>query len=276
MPIEKNSKSTNHYRSDVGLFLVLIPFISAINYYLTYSNIKSSWFLLITFSIDTVQGYLAWWAVRSFILFLDRKWPIEKGGVYRIAVQLISTLFIGLFIISTLTELVSWIAKGKPAPLDFYLVDLFIIGIWFFVVNGIYIGLHFYNLWQKTEVERKNEKRAIAEGLLVKSGKQEFKLNFDEIAGFSVEGDYVVVSGLNRKKYYLDQSLDNVDKILPGIQFFRLNRKYILHRQVITGFKREANGKIVVTSNMQDSFPPEITVSRIKSPAFKAWFRPHH
>jgi len=229
---------------------------------------------VITFSIDTVQGYVAWWVVRSFIHFLDKIWPIEKGGVYRIIVQLISTLFIGLFIISLLTELVSWIAKGKPAPLNFYLVDLFIIGIWFFVLNGIYIGMHFYNLWQKTEAERKNEKRAIAEGLLVKSGKQEIKLNFDEIAGFSVEGDYVVVSDLNGKKYYLDQSLDRVEKTLPASQFFRLNRQYILHRQIITGFKREENGKIIVSSNRAESFAPEIIVSRIKAPAFKAWFRP--
>jgi len=273
VPIERNSKSTNHYRSDVGLFLVLIPFISAINYYLTYSNIKPSWFLLITFSIDTAQGYMAWWAVRSFILFLDKKWPIEKGGVYRIIVQLFATLFIGLCIISLLTELVSWIAKGKPAPLDFYLIDLFIIGIWFFVVNGIYIGLHFYNLWQKTEAERKNEMRAFTEGLLVKSGKQEIKLNFDEVIGFSVEGEYVVVSNLSGKKYYLDQSLDKVEKMLPGSQFFRLNRQFILHRQIITGFKREENGKITVTSGRPESFAPELTVSRIKAPAFKAWFR---
>lgn len=272
--MEQNSKTANSYRSDVGLFLVLIPVISAINYYLTYSHIRWSWFLLITFSIDTIQGYVAWWVVRSFIQFLDKIWPIEKGGVYRIIVQLISTLFIGLFIISLLTELVSWIAKGKPAPLDFYLVDLFIIGIWFFVLNGIYIGMHFYNLWQKTEAERKNEKRAIAEGLLVKSGKQEIKLNFDEIAGFSVEGDYVAVSNRAGKKFFLDQSLDNVEKTLPGLQFFRLNRQYILHRQIITGFKREENGKIVVTINRPESFASEITVSRIKAPAFKAWFRP--
>jgi DNA-binding LytR/AlgR family response regulator len=241
---------------------------------LTYSSIKPTLFLLITFSIDTVQGYLAWWAVRSFILFLDKKWPIENGGVYRIVVQLISTLFIGLLIISALTELVSWIAKGKPAPLDFYLVDLFIIGIWFFVVNGIYIGLHFYNLWKKTEEERKNEMRSFAEGLLVKNGKQEIKLNFDEVAGFSVEGEYVVVSNLSGKKYYLDQSLDKVEKSLPASLFFRLNRQYLLHRQIITGFKREENGKIMVTSSQPESFATKIMVSRTKAPAFKAWFRP--
>ncbi len=264
----------NLYHPDVKLFLILIPFISAINYYLTYSNIRISWFLFLTFTIDTLQGYAAWWAVRHFILFLDKKWPYETGGFSRILVQLFSTLFIGLAIISLLTELVSWIVKGKSAPLSFYTVDLFIIGIWFFVVNGIYIGLYYYNLWQHSEIQREEDNRIKAEGLMVKSGKQEIKLGFEDVSGFGVVGEYVVANHLSGKKYFIDQSLDKVEKILPSSLFFRLNRQFILHRQVISGFRREDNGKIIVLSNKPDSFPVEITVSRIKAPAFKVWFRP--
>ncbi len=160
----KRTSTENSYYPDVALFLIVIPFISAINYYLTYSNIRLSWFLLLTFSIDTVQGYIAWWCCRAFILFLDKKWAYEKSGVSRIAIQLIGTLIIGLIIISLLTELVSWIAKGKPAPLHFYSVDLFIIGIWFFVVNGVYVGLYYFNLWKKVEQQREEEKRVKVEG----------------------------------------------------------------------------------------------------------------
>lgn len=270
---EKPSQK-NLYHPDVKLFLVLIPFISAINYYLTYSNIRISWFLLLTFTIDTLQGYAAWWVVRQFILFLDKKWSYETGGLSRIFVQLLSTLFIGLAIISLLTELVSWMAKGKAAPLNFYTVDLFIIGIWFFVVNGIYIGLYYYNLWQQSIKQREEDNRVKAEGLMVKSGRQEIKLGFEEVCGFTVDSEYVVVSHLSGKRYYIDQSLDKVEKILPTSSFFRLNRQFILHRQIITGFRKEDNGKITVLSNKPDSFPTEIMVSRIKAPSFKAWFRP--
>ncbi|MDQ4140927.1 MAG: hypothetical protein M3142_10425, partial [Bacteroidota bacterium] len=71
MPEKRNSP--NPYYPDVVLFLILIPFISAFNYYLTYTNIRLNWFLLLTFSIDTVQGYLAWLGVRYFVLYLDKK-----------------------------------------------------------------------------------------------------------------------------------------------------------------------------------------------------------
>ncbi|MCB0376841.1 MAG: hypothetical protein KDD04_13065, partial [Sinomicrobium sp.] len=93
--MQEKTKISNPYHPDIPLFLILIPFISAFNYYLTYTNVRFNWFLLLTFSIDTVQGYLAWWGVRAFILYLDKKIPYRKGSVKRIVVQLVCTLIIG-------------------------------------------------------------------------------------------------------------------------------------------------------------------------------------
>ncbi|MEQ1584860.1 MAG: LytTR family DNA-binding domain-containing protein [Cyclobacteriaceae bacterium] len=271
---ESNTTHKNPYHPDVTLFLVLIPFISAFNYYLTYSNIQLSWFLLLTFSIDTVQGYLAWWGVRSFIRFLDRKLPYEKGLLKRILLQLLSTLFIGLFIISVLTELVSLIAKGKPAPRHFYTIDLFIISIWFFVINGIYLGLHFYRLYHESEATRQHENQIKKGGIFVKQGRQEIRLSYDELEGFYVDEDYTVTCQLGGKKFYLTHSLDKIEKTLPTTSFFRLNRQYIVHRQVVSGFKRGDNGKILVMLQKTTNFPAEIPVSRLRAPAFKDWFQP--
>ncbi|HWA32902.1 MAG TPA: LytTR family DNA-binding domain-containing protein [Cyclobacteriaceae bacterium] len=264
----------NPYHPDIALFLILLPFISAINYYLTYSNIKFNGFLLLTFTLDTVQGYAGWWAVRSFILFLDRKYPYERSPRNRILIQLVCTMIIGLAVIALLTEIVSLIAKGKPAPLDFYTIDLLIIGIWFIVLNGIYVGLHFYNRWQMSEALRKEENRVKSGGLIVKQGKQDLRLEFDDLTGLFVEGEYVVVCQNGGKKYYLDQSLDRVEDVVPATLFFRLNRQFILHRRMITGFKRAENGKLTAYVAPHEIFPAEIAVSRTKAPAFKSWFKP--
>ncbi len=109
---------------------------------------------------------------------------------------------------------------------------------------------------------------------MVRSGKQELKLNFDSILGFYVDGEYVVGCDLSGKKYYLDQSLDKLEDELPTDLFFRLNRQFILHRQQVTGFKRADYGKLVVILKGSELLPSEITVSRIKAAAFKGWFRP--
>lgn len=265
---------SNPYYPDVLLFLVLIPFISAFNYYLTYSNIKWGGFLLLTFSIDTAQGYLAWWGVRSFILFLDGKWPYEVGGWKRVIVQMISTTVIGLTIISVTTELVSWIAKGKAAPLDFYLVDLFIIAIWFFVINGIYIGLYYYHQWRISEERREEENRIKAGGLMVRQGKRNLILNFEDLAGLFVDDEYVAACHVDGLKYYLNESLDQVEKKLPSTHFFRLNRQFIVHRNLVSGFRRAENGKLDVLINSHVALPSSIPVSRTKAVAFKRWFEP--
>ncbi len=272
---QENSPNANPYYPDILIFLIIIPFISAFNYYLTYSNIQLNWFLALTYSIDTVQGYLAWLSVRYLIFYLDKKYPFERNSFKRILIQVISTTLLGLLVISLTTELVSWIAKGEPAPLNFYTIDLFIISIWFLVMNGIYIGLYYYHQLQKVE-SHKNSNVDKGPDLIVKVGKKDIKLHYEEMAGFYVDGNYVVVCDREGKKYFLDQSqsLNKLDKVIPKALFFRLNRQFILHRQMITGFQRRKNGKLDVLIKSNPSFPSKIPVSRTKAPSFKRWFKP--
>jgi hypothetical protein len=278
--ITQNLKSFRLRYPDITLFLVLIPCISAFNYYLTYPVIRWGWYLAFTFAIDTCEGYLAWWAVRSIILYLDQRMPYDSGTTKRIFVQIILTTAIGLVIIILLTELVSWIVNGKPAVMNFYTEDIFIISIWFLVINGFYIGYHYYRQWKTLVEERKEEKREIPEGIVVRYGKQNFRLLFENVAGFYVDGEYVVVSSVHSngaaKKYYIDQSLDQLEKALPSSLFFRLNRQYILHRQMMEGFKKEESGKLGVMIIQHAHFPSHVSVSRLKANAFKSWFNQTH
>src|SRR5215208_670345 len=157
-----------HKYRDVKFFLIAIAFISAFNYYLTYSNIRFNWFLVLTYSIDTIQGYMAWWTVRTIIIYLDKKIPYGTQPLKRILIQLILTTTAGLVVIILLTELVNWIATDHPLPLNFYLFDVFIFIIWFFVINGIYIGMHYYAEWKQSEIQRREEKKLRAGGFTVK------------------------------------------------------------------------------------------------------------
>jgi DNA-binding LytR/AlgR family response regulator len=268
-------KSRNPYHPDIAVFLIAIPFISAFNYYLTYSKIQLNWFLLLTFTIDTVQGYMAWYAVRKLIFFFDRKLPYEQNFTKRFVIQIISTTILGLLIISLLTEIVSLIARGRTAPLSFYTVDLFIISIWFLAINGFYIGFHFYNQWKISEARRERELKKFDNGIVVKQGKQDIKVSFETVAGFYVDNEYVVVCNTEGRKFYLDQSLDKLENDLPEALFFRVNRQFIVHRQTVSGFKRAENGKLQVMLSPRENFPSEITVSRTKASHFKDWFRPN-
>lgn len=257
---------------DVRFFLIAIAFISAFNYYLTYSGIRFNWFLVLTYTIDTLQGYLAWWAVRSIIIYLDKKMPYTNRPLKRILVQLIITTIAGLLVIILLTELVSWIARGRSVPLDFYLFDVFIFVIWFLVINGIYIGMHYYAEWNQSEIQRQEDKKIRSEGFAVRHGKQNLMLGFEEIFGFYSEGGYTVLLTWKNKKYFPDKSLDRIEESLPEELFFRLNRQYLLHRNALTGFKRTGDGKIDVQVKSVENFPAAIPVSRLRAAEFKNWF----
>ena len=264
---------TRHQKyNDVKFFLVAIAFISAFNYYLTWSNIKFNWFLVYTYAIDTIQGWLAWWAVRSIIIYLDKKMPYGNNPLKRILIQLLVTTITGMLVIILLTELASWILRGRPALANFYFFDIFIIVIWFFVINGVYIGMHYYNEWRESERQRQEEKKLRTGGFTVKHGNQNLLFPFDDILGFYAEEGYTILLTKQSKKYFPDRSLDKIETILPEELFFRLNRQYILHRKVVTGFKRTGNGKIDVLVNAPENLPSSIAVSRTKAVSFKNWF----
>jgi hypothetical protein len=259
---------------DVKFFLIAIAFISAFNYYLTWNNIRFNWFLVFTYTIDTVQGWLAWWAVRSIIIYLDKKLPYTDKPLKRIIVQVAVTTVAGLSIIIILTEIVSQILRGRSVPLSFFLFDVLIILIWFLVINGIYIGMHYYSEWKLSEMQRIEEKKVRTEGFSVKHGKQNLMIPFGDILGFYAEEGYTVLLTWDNKKYFPDKSLDKIEEGMPEELFFRLNRQYIVQRKALTGFKRTGDGKLDVFVKAVDNFPAAIQVSRTRAVLFKNWFQP--
>lgn len=259
---------------DKGLFLILIPFINALNYYLTYSNIGFNLHTGWTFLVDTLQGYAAWLAIRQLIILLDRKMPYEQDPIKRIIWQLLLTSAAGLMVIIGTTEILNWLIKGTPMPASFYRFDIFIFLIWFFVINGLYVAMYYYQQMRYAEAKRMEERKIRSEGLMVKNGKQQFKVPFAGAAGFYVDGDYAVLVTAAGRKHLLDQSLDRVEKTLPAEMFFRINRQFILNRNMIQGFEKGENSKINVMVLPSEHLPPSIQMSRNRAPSFKSWFNP--
>ncbi|RIV18982.1 LytTR family transcriptional regulator [Fibrisoma montanum] len=263
---------------DRRLFLILIPCINVITYYLTYTHLPPGWLLPLTFVIDTLEGYAAWWVFRQIIRYLDGPFPYERSLWKRVVLQCTLTVGVGIGIIIALTELVNAIATDKPVPSSFYTHDIFIISIWILVVNGIYIGAYFYYRLQQIERSQLEDSQPAPSlpqpGLVVRLGKQSDLILYEQMAGFCVEDEYTILVTDQAKRYVLDQSLDKLEETLPAQSFFRLNRQYLLHRQIIAGFARLENGKLSVRLNTGSGIADQVSVSRTKAMAFKKWFSP--
>lgn len=265
MPAEKKY-------DDASFFLPFIAFASAFNYYLTYNNIRLNWFLAVSYTLDTVQGLMAWYAVKRIVIWLDGKMPYGDNPAKRIGIQLALTCFAGLAIIIVLTEICALAIRGRMAPLNFYTFDIFIILIWFLVMNGIYIGMHYYHEWNLSETRRIADKKLKATGFHVKSGKQDLLVPFDNILGFYSDDGFTYLHTSQGKNHICEGSLDKSEQLVPQEFFFRLNRKFLIHRQSITGFKRIEDGKLEVQIKSFGNIPDMIPVSRIRAVQFKKWF----
>jgi len=266
-------KESKRHASEIKLFLVLIPLINVFNYYLTYNNISFSWRTLITFLIDTLLGYAAWAAVHFIILYLDQRLPFQQNVLKRLTIQIVTTLFSGMFIIVAVTVIIHYSFESGPIPASFFSYDIFIISVWFLVINGIYIAIYFYSEWRISENRRAEENKIKKGGLNVKSGKQELFLNYGDIAGFSVDGDYIICYAKDGKKFLLDQSMDKLENFLPTSSFFRLNRQTLIHRQIVAGFEKDVNGKLNILIKSLAGISSPLNVSRTRASSFKAWFQ---
>lgn len=267
---------STHYPRDVRFFLLLIPAINVINYYLTYPQIKFDFFFALTFTIDTMQGYAAWAGIRGVIVWLDQKMPYGGRFISRVLLQILLTNVVGLLIIVALTELVNFLARSEPVPLVFYTRNLFIFAIWILVINGIYIAWYLFRSWQEA-IQAQSNGEEISEdksiGIFVKSGKQNLLIPFSTVLCIWVDGHYTLLYVQELRKYFVDMSLDKVAEQLPTNDFFRVNRQWIIHRQAILGYRRLENGKLQILVKPLSDLPAELTMSRTKAPEFKRWFK---
>lgn len=257
---------------DVRFFVVFIVIANAFNYYLTYNNIRFNWFFVLTFCLDTLQGLIAWYIVRSIVIWLDQKMPYQDNPAKRIGLQTIVTTVAGIGSIAIMTEICSLLIRGKWAGIDFYIFDLIIISIWFLAMNGIYIGMHYYHEWQQSENKRIADKKLKATGLYVRIGKQDLVVAFDEICGFYSDDGFTYLHTTGGKTYLAEGSLDKTEQLVPEELFFRVNRKHLIHRSAIVGYKRIEDGKLEVAINPFENVPAVLPVSRIRAVPFKKWF----
>ena len=258
--------------NDGLLFLVLIPVINTINYHLTYSRVRWDWYTYATYAIDTASGFIAWWIIRKTILWLDKKMPYEAGMLKRISWQIILTNVFAQGFIILATEAVNELYTDEPLPTKFYTYNLFIFFIWILVINGIYIGMYFHDQWNKTVRLREKDRELRLTGYEVQLGKKIEKVPFEKIAAFYVDDGTTYLKTTGNRNFVLDRSLNKIEPKLPAELFYRLNRKYIVQRSLITGYERDINGKLNASLANLDQLPEKVAISRITAPAFKRWF----
>lgn len=103
---------------------------------------------------------------------------------------------------------------------------------------------------------------------LVKKGADFLTVNAKDIAYFFTAHKIIFLVDKNGAKYIIDKPLTVLEQELSKADFFRANRKYLIHIEAITKFKSN-NGKIAL---MLSPDPQEdVMVSKENAPNFRLW-----
>ena len=103
----------------------------------------------------------------------------------------------------------------------------------------------------------------------VKIGNHFHSISVDEIQCFLIQERSVFLRSNNGKKYDLDHSLDQLQKMVDPAKFFRINRNYLIHIDSIQDIYSYSSNRLGVKLKMLDHL--DMIVSREKVADFKKW-----
>lgn len=136
------------------------------------------------------------------------------------------------------------------------------------IKNDLYKG-DFKDKINKIYENLTDHKILYKERFLVKTGKKLKYLPVSDIAYFYADNKLTFLMDNHHKKYPIDFSLDELEMQLNPHNFFRINRKFIVHISAIKEIYSYYKGRLKL--ELIPPFDDDIIISNEKTPDFKNW-----
>lgn len=107
------------------------------------------------------------------------------------------------------------------------------------------------------------------ERFLIKIGEKMIPVPVTDVAYFYSEDRVIFLNTYQDKRYIIDFTLDELEKLLNPRQFFRLNRQFIASFKSIKQIHPFFNGKLRL--HLFPDHPEGVVISKDKGPLFKQW-----
>lgn len=110
--------------------------------------------------------------------------------------------------------------------------------------------------------------------LLVNQGEKIIPIQTQDIACFYMENTVIQVITLKHQKYFIVNTMDELEKKLDHESFYRANRQFLINRSAIINAERFFSRKLVVKLSVET--PETITISKVKAIEFLNWLENGH
>lgn len=125
------------------------------------------------------------------------------------------------------------------------------------------------NFQQLLRSQEKEQPKGHKKRFLVKRGTDYISIKTENIAYFYAAHKLVCLVDNSGQKFILDQSLADIEKLLDPAQFYRVNRKYLIHLNAIKKIKTWPKSKLQL--EIEPSVSEDIVISQENTAAFKEW-----
>lgn len=115
----------------------------------------------------------------------------------------------------------------------------------------------------------KSEEVTYKNRFLIKIGTKLVSVAADDILFIRASEKLVYLHTKQGNKYVMDQTLDELSRVLQPDKFFQLNRQYIAAIHAIKAVHQYFNGKLKI--DLSGSMEEEVIVSRERASEFKIW-----
>jgi DNA-binding LytR/AlgR family response regulator len=147
------------------------------------------------------------------------------------------------------------------------------------LINCYYVASYFYIRWSEAEksLRQFRQRHAAQPGLAtttfqVSKGTASLLLEFDEIAYCYREGENNFLRTMAGEDFFIGQSLDEMQQLLPEKEFFRLNRQMLANRSTCKRYHLLTYGKL--SAELLPPFKSDVVISQKRAAAFKDWLEP--
>lgn len=123
---------------------------------------------------------------------------------------------------------------------------------------------------RRSGIEEVARNRDVPRVFLIPVRDRIFPLKVEDVAFFYTIDEKVKVFDREGNAYPMDRSLDKLMKILPGNDFYRANRQFIVARDSITDISVWFGSRLSL--NLKLKTPERIVISKDRVPDFKRWF----
>jgi len=138
--------------------------------------------------------------------------------------------------------------------------------------------------WQKFKSLKRNKEIAVEELIksinkekeakfkerfLIKLGDNYTYCNICDVAYFTSDSGFTQLTTWDKNNYIIDEKLDSLEKVLAPNDFFRINRKFIIHSKSISKISSYFNSRLIL--QLKPTSETDVIVARDRVGNFKNW-----